>query len=152
MMPITKTEAKIINYLYGHCDEGRYAAEIAREVGIVKRTIYDSLDSLEEKGLIRKQNRGRMRFYTLDNKGMDIAEAAKLVTAETDEARTSRLSEREERVKELEQRATEISQNISSFLEEGFALEILDKDEAEILKKTAETLSKKRRKKNKNGQ
>lgn len=100
-MPISKTEARIINYLYKHSDEGLYPAEIARELKIVKRTIYDSLDSLEQKGIVKKQTKGRMQFYTLDNKWKDVAEAAKTeLLAETDEAH---LSERDRRVRELEQ-------------------------------------------------
>lgn len=100
-MPMSKTEAKIVNYLYEHSDEDLYAAEIARELKIVKRTIYDSLDSLEQKGVVKKQVRGRMRFYTLNNKWKDVAEAAKIVSvAETDEAPP--LTEMAERVKLLE--------------------------------------------------
>lgn len=85
-MPLSRSEAEIINYLYQHRREPRYAAEIARELGIKKRTVYDSLDSLEKKEIVQKQLRGKMKFYTLDDKWMEIAEAAKLPIAETDEA------------------------------------------------------------------
>lgn len=118
MMPISKTEAKIINYLYEHSDEGLYAAEIARELKIVKRTIYDSLDTLEQKGVVRKQIRGRMRFYTLDNKWKDVAEAAKVkLLAETDEAPS--LDEVAEKVRQIER--------FLPFAERAFGTPIVDK-------------------------
>jgi len=91
MMSLSKTEAKIINYLYQHGQEYRYAAEIARDLGIKRRTIYDSLDSLEQKGIVRKQSRGRMRFYTLGDKWRDVTEAVKASIAETDERSSPQL-------------------------------------------------------------
>lgn len=86
---MSKTEAKVVNYLYQRGQEYRYAAEIARDLEIKRRTIYDSLDSLEQKGVVQKQLRGRMRFYTLSDKWRDVTEAVKISTAETDERSSS---------------------------------------------------------------
>lgn len=87
MLPLSSTEAKVIDYLYRCAEETRYAAEIARELKIKRRTIYDTLDSLEEKGIVEKRLRGRLKFYKLTDKWMEVAKAAKISLAETDEAR-----------------------------------------------------------------
>jgi len=86
MMSLSKTEAKVINYLYAQGQDLRYAAEIARELNIKKRTIYDTLDSLKRKGIVEEQIRGQMKFYKLNDKWRDVAEAAKISFAETGEA------------------------------------------------------------------
>ena len=75
MMPLSKTEAAAINYLYKYGQEYRYAAEIARESKVKKRTIYDSLDSLEEKGIVQKQLRGHMKFYKLTEKWTSVVKS-----------------------------------------------------------------------------
>lgn len=86
MFPLTKTEANIINYLYKCTGRSLYAAEIARDLNFSKATVYRNLDSLEKKGIVQKEIRGRMKFYKLSDKWMDIAEAAKIISAETGEA------------------------------------------------------------------
>lgn len=85
MFPLTETEADIINYLYKHMDRSPYAAEIAKDLKISKATMYRNLDSLEMKGIVEKELKGRMKFYKLSGRWKEVAEAAKLVT-ETDEA------------------------------------------------------------------
>ena len=86
MMPITKTEAEIINYLYKNREKTPYVAEIMRELKIPKSTAYRSLNSLEKKGIVEKELRGRMKFYKLTERWMEVAEAAKVSIAETGEA------------------------------------------------------------------
>lgn len=106
MMPMSKTEAKVINYLYTQGQDLRYAAEIAKELNIKKRTIYDTLDSLKRKGIVEEQLRGQMKFYKLSDKWRDIAEAAKIPIAETGEAPPSRpdiKGDQDKVIRELEQ-------------------------------------------------
>lgn len=88
MMPISKTEARIINYLYKNKDKELYPAEIVKELNIPKGTAYRSLESLEDKKIVEKVTKGRMKFYKLEENWTEIAEAAKTrILAETDEAR-----------------------------------------------------------------
>jgi len=84
MLPLSKTEAEIINYLYKHRDKTLYAIEIAKGLNLQKRTVYRSLESLKRKGIVVEEVRGRMKFYKLSEKWFGVAEAAK-VYAETDE-------------------------------------------------------------------
>jgi len=95
MLPVTKTEAEIINYLYSHRDRTPYAAEMVKDLKAPKRTVYRSLDSLEEKGIIEKELRGRMKFYKLVDQWIDVVEAAKIPIAETDETQSMAPMERE---------------------------------------------------------
>jgi sugar-specific transcriptional regulator TrmB len=85
-MPLSRTEARVIDYLYSQSQGSKYAAEIARELKIKKRTIYDTLESLMSKGIVEEQLRGQMKFYKLTDKWKDVAEAAKTMIAETNEA------------------------------------------------------------------
>jgi DNA-binding transcriptional ArsR family regulator len=77
MLPINKTEAKIIDYLYD-ADEnalfGPYAIEIAKDLKIPKRTAYDALGSLERKEIVIADVRGMMRFYKLASNWRKVAE------------------------------------------------------------------------------
>ena len=86
MMPLSKTEAEVINYLYTQGQELRYAAEIAKKLNIKKRTIYGALDSLKQKGIVEEQRKGQMKFYRLSDKWRGVAEAVKIPIAETGEA------------------------------------------------------------------
>jgi len=77
MLPINKTEAKIIDYLY-ESDEnailGPYAIRIADDLKIPKRTAYDALESLEQKEIVIADVRGMMRFYKLAKNWRKVAE------------------------------------------------------------------------------
>jgi DNA-binding transcriptional ArsR family regulator len=145
MMPISKTEAKIINYLYKHNDEGLYAAEIARQVKVARRTTYESLDSLEKKGILKKRLVGKMKLYSLDEKWKGVAEAAKTTLAETDEALPPKVAKREEKTKELQEikeRGKILSEEIESFISTSLRLNLLDKGEIRKLKEAREVISK----------
>jgi len=72
-MPIptlTRTEISIIDYLYENPSDKEsfslpYAAEIVKNTGLPKGSIYRNLESLEAKGLVKSIERGRMKFYEL---------------------------------------------------------------------------------------
>lgn len=85
MLPLSESEAKVMNYLYKCNNEPKYAAEIARALGIPRRTIYDTLESLKKKGIVEEvEKKGIHTFYRLSKKWFGVAEAAKIY-AETDE-------------------------------------------------------------------
>ncbi|RLE42488.1 hypothetical protein DRJ16_04795 [Candidatus Woesearchaeota archaeon] len=90
MLPLSESEAKVMNYLYKCKNEPKYAAEIARALGIPRRTIYDTLESLKKKGIVEEvEKKGIHTFYRLSKKWFDVAEAAK-THAETDESPLNR--------------------------------------------------------------
>jgi len=77
MFPLSKTEARIINYLYEHDEKTLYAIEIAKALDLNKRTVYRSLESLKRKGIVEEEIRGRMKFYRLSKKWFDVVKTAK---------------------------------------------------------------------------
>lgn len=90
-MPLSKTEAKVIDYLYTHGQDLLYAAEIAGKLNIKKRTIYDALDSLKRKGIVQEQLRGQMKFYRLSEVWRNVADAARIAAAKPREVSIKRL-------------------------------------------------------------
>ena len=86
MMPLSEAEAAVIDYLYKHGQKPRYPAEVSKETSIPRRSVYTALDALEKKGVVEKEQIGRMKLYKLKEKWEKVAEAAKLPNAETDEA------------------------------------------------------------------
>lgn len=134
MLPLSKSEARIINYLYEHRGEMLYAAEIAKALKLPKRSVYRSLESLEKKEIVYRETRGRMKFYKLSDKWMDIAEAANITIAETGEAITptginSSLRRRLKfAIKQIETRIQKLDHEIEHFSKRGKSISAKIKD------------------------
>ncbi len=77
-MPLSKTEAKTMNYLSDQ-DESVFPAEIAIAINVRRRTIYDTIKSLRDKGIVEEIKRGGMNFYKLKEGWKEIVKAAKKI-------------------------------------------------------------------------
>jgi DNA-binding transcriptional ArsR family regulator len=86
MQSISKTEANVINYLWREGNQPKYYGEVARDLNIPERTVYEAFRSLYEKEILQIEIEGRPTLYTLTKTWKEIAEAAKMFIAETDEA------------------------------------------------------------------
>jgi predicted transcriptional regulator len=89
MLPLSKTESKVINLYFIQENKPQYYGEVARSLSIPERTAYEALKTLTEKGIIEEITDTRPQEYRLTKHWYDVAKAAKAIPADTDDAKLS---------------------------------------------------------------
>lgn len=59
---------KVLNYLFLNPHESLYINELARKLSLDKRNLVKKIRELEKEGLLISQQRGNLKFYSINNK------------------------------------------------------------------------------------
>jgi hypothetical protein len=134
MLPLSKTESKIINYFHNEKNNPQYYGEVARSLNIPERTVYEAFKSLTEKFIMEKIEDTSPQEYRLTRHWYDVAEAARIPIAETDEAPSP---EENQQLKNILRQFLPLTDLTVSEVNEGY--ELRGKIPKEIMEKLKET-------------